>query len=118
MNTDTTYTDPKNADYVATGETLFWRDNGKTRYSLLYRPSAEALAWDKPRAEKGDKVLAIGSIFGGFSYVVVKVTGRKETRPTSSDRFGIRAQVTMNIGPDSDATDRAKITAWVATARA
>jgi len=105
--------DTHDADYVATGQMLMWRDRGQTRYSLLYRPSAEALAWDKPTAVEGSEMLAKGSIFGGFSYVAVKVTGRKLTQPAAGDRWGTRCQATMNLGPDSLPSDLCRVTAWV-----
>lgn len=114
-NTDTTYTDPRNVDFVATGTMLVWRTRGETRFSLLYRPSAETIGWDKPSLAGGE-AFAIGSRFGGFSYVTIKVTGRKLTKATGTDLYGMRAQVTMNIGPDSDPSDRAQVGAWITDA--
>jgi len=111
MSTDTTYTDPKDADFLATGTTLVWRVFGQTHFSKLYRPSAEALGWDKPNLAGGE-AFAIGSRFGGFCYVTLKTTGRKLTKATGSDLYGTRAQVTMNIGPNSDEADRIKVAAW------
>ncbi len=113
---DTTYTDPKNVDYPATGTLLVWRQRGQTFFSNLYKPSADALGWDKPRLEGGEP-FATGSRFGGFSYVTIKVTGRKLTKAPGSDLYGLRAKVTMNIGPDSDPEDRAEVTAWVVERR-
>jgi hypothetical protein len=115
LRTDTTYTDPKNADFVATGEMLVWRTNGETRYSRLYRPSAETLGWDKPRLNGGE-AFAIGSRYGGFSYITLRSTGRGLTRATGSTLYGIRAQIEFNIGPDSEPEDRARSGAWVAKA--
>ena len=109
---DTTYTDIKDADFTATENRLVWRCHGETFYSNLYRPSAAALAWDKP-ALNGGEAFAIGNRFGGFSYVTIKVTGRKLTRADGSDAYGMRAQVEMNIGSDSLPEDRSKVTAWV-----
>jgi len=112
--TDTTYEDPRDASYPATGEMLVWRCNGETRYSKLYRPTAEVLGWDKPRTDGEDgEVFAVGSRFGGFSYVVVKTTGRKLTKATGSDLYGTRCQVAMNLGQDSYASDRELVPAWV-----
>lgn len=115
MTTDTTYTDPRSADFPATGELLVWRTSrGDTMFSKVYRPSADTLAWDKPRlAPAGGEALAVGSRFGGFSYVQLRRTGRKLTRATGSDLYGLRCQVAMNIGPDSSPEDRRQVPAWI-----
>jgi len=114
--TDTTYTDPKDASFPATGGLLVWRMRGETFYSRVYRPTVEALGWDKPHLN-GEEAFAVGSRYGGFSYVTIKVTGRKLTKATGSDLYGTRCQVTMNIGPDSFATDRSQVTAWLTEAK-
>ena len=110
--TDTSFTDTKDSDFVATGQMLVWRHNGQTQFSLLYRPTDAALAWDRPRIY-GQEAFAIGSRFGGFHYVTIKVTGRKLTKATGSDLYGMRSQVTWNIGPDSLEEDRSQAGAWV-----
>ena len=113
-NTDTTTTDPRHVDFVATGQMLIWRNGSETMWSKLYKPSAEALGWDKPRTEgeKGE-VLAIGSRFGGFSYVVLRVTGRQLSKATGTDTYATRCQVVMNLGPDSYPSDRNQVQAWI-----
>ncbi len=111
-NVDTTWTDPKDPNFVDTGKRLVWRVAGVTRYSRLYTPAIEAIAWDKPRLN-GGRAFAVGSRFGGFAWITLQITGRKETRATGSDLFGTRARVEFNIGPDHLPEDRAEVTAWV-----
>lgn len=98
------------ADFAAAGFILVWSPaNGRTeRLSHAYVPSEEAKNWDGAM----DATHAIGSRFGGFSYVKLQRTGRKPTKAPGG-AIGVRAQMTfLNIGPSGIEIGE-KVTAWV-----
>ena len=101
MNTN--YINLKDAEFVATGSRLAYRDGKDLHWSLLYTPSEEALCWDEPFAEtggveaeraRGYEVMALGSQFGGYRYVLIRRTGRVESRvELSAGARGVRCLV-------------------------
>ena len=110
-NIDTTMDDPKNVNFADTGLRLVWRVDGETRFSKLYTPSVEAIRWDTPRLN-GGRAFAVGSRFGGFCWITLRITGRKNTSGPGGT-FGTRTQVEFNIGVDSLPEDRREVTAWL-----
>lgn len=113
---DSSYQDPRDPNFTATGQMLAWRVGSETRFSILYRPTLETVTWDEPRANP-EEVYAIGSRFGVFSYVTFKVTGRTLTRVTGTDLYGTRAQVVMGIDQTNLPEDRTQVSAWVVDRR-
>tara|TARA_Y100001972_G_scaffold53031_1_gene64920 strand:+ start:606 stop:959 length:354 start_codon:yes stop_codon:yes gene_type:complete len=109
MNTN--YINLKDAEFVATGSRLAYRDGKDLHWSLLYLPTEAALSWDKPFADLGgiegcrDKgfAMALGSQHGGYRYVLVKETGRVETRvELSAGARGVRCQVVFDNDPSGE----------------
>jgi len=108
LATDTTWdTNHGDENFKANGYRLAWRVDGEIRWSQLYNAAPEAKAWDGAPADSQ----AIGSIFGCFSYVLLKTTGRAPTWvPHTSKRvLGVKAKVTFSAGTEDENT----VDAWI-----
>jgi len=92
---DTDRTDVRTPNFSGTGLRLFVGDTLATaQVRRLYIPSTEAKEWDGVAATH-----ALGSRHGGYVYVNVKVTGRKDLYTSQ----GLVRKVRIEVGLDADA---------------
>ena len=72
---DTTQNNPA-PEFAATDRMIVIGKSGHShRWTYVYNPSKAALAWDGADARTTH---CVGSRFGGYSYVSIKVTGRAD----------------------------------------
>ena len=108
LTTDTTWdTNHGDENFTATGSRLAWRIDGQVNGSQLNDAAADAKRWDDAPAD----AQAVGSRFGCFGYVVIKVTGRGDTwvPQTGKTVLGMKAKVTFDPGTEDERT----LDAWI-----
>ena len=67
----------------------------KHQFRHVYIPSNEAKKWDGAFTATH----ALGSTYGGYTYCIIKMTGRQMTQAPSGV-WGVRCIITVNIGGD------------------
>lgn len=97
--------DSSDENFQATGDAVAYRAAGKLpMWRRLYRVTTpDVYRWDLGEdfeVPAGFELMAIGSKFGGFGYVLLKVTGRKETNVDGSSVRGVRVKVVGNLDGD------------------
>jgi hypothetical protein len=99
---DTTLNNPT-ADFAATGRRIVLGTSGYShRWTFVYIPSAEALSWDGADARTTH---CIGSEFGYFPYVEIKVTGRADRWDIAGiDGPARKIRVTVGLGTIDEET--------------
>lgn len=112
---DSDICDCSNGDFTATGDALIYRLDGVTHVRRIYKPSDACLDWDLgtdwfAKLPIGCDLLAVGNRLGCWGYIYLKRTGHKETK-SPLGRYGVRCQVTWNVGPDAELPDT--MTAWI-----
>lgn len=75
------------------------------QFRHVYIPSDEAKKWDGAFTATH----ALGSTYGGYTYCVIRMTGRQVTK-TPSGLYGVRCQITLNIG--GDPSDIQVVSGW------
>ena len=108
LKTDTRFdANHGDANFTATGKRIAWKYGGRIEWSQLYDAAADAIRWDGAPVDSQ----AVGSRFGCFGYVTVKITGRKlVTVPqTCGDVEGMKAKVSFDVGTEDECT----LDAWI-----
>ena len=96
------------ADFKSAGMRIIWKTGDCSRCTNVYVPSEDAKTWDGASTATH----AIGSRFGGYSYIELVQTGRKLTKGPQGV-YGVRCRVTfINIDAEG-AHVGGSVTAWI-----
>lgn len=102
--------------FTATRDSLQYKSNGREFFRRLYEVSAETAAWDLGSDYKpaiGCKLMAVGSRHGAYSYIEVRVVGRKTTRGACG-YDGVRVRVHwVNAEADGTIVRDDETVAWI-----
>ena len=98
------------ADFKSAGMRIIWKsDVAKGSICTnVYIPSEDAKKWDGATIATH----AIGSRFGGYSYVILTRTGRKVTKGPDG-AWGTRAKLTFINVDENGAREGSSVTAWI-----
>lgn len=109
---DSTVYPVRRQGFTPTNDAIVYRQPGSPpMIRRVYQVDDFAIDWDipgfRPTVSPGERLLAIGNRFGFVTYVVIRTTGRTETKAPNG-WYGWRCRVWANLGPEHEGDTEAR----------